>query len=498
MYPIGRSVLAGLAALLLLSVAPVVPHADSLQFTDVASTDIDSDSVNLLRAAWKQALPAQSDAAPLYVTGINTGGAVRDLLIVETDHGQVLALDADDGHTVWQTNAPLGVRWTTSTPAVDPERRYVYAYCLDGYIHRYAIADGREAGGPCWPALITTKTDVEKGSSAIRIATARDGHEYLYMPTAAYPDPGDEGDYQGHVTSIDLATGGQWVFNAACSDTSFHLLPTLDENDCDQQQSGIWARAGLVYDPSLDRTFVTIGNGVYDASSGGYNWGSSVVALKPDGSLENGVPLDSYTPEEYQQLTDEDLDLSASAIEILPEVTSKTYPHLGVQIGKDGVLRLLNLADLSGQGGPRHVGGELAKISGLPWVLTRPVAWRDETLGQTSIFVTNSRALLAFGVSEGDDGSLNLFQRWSRPEGGTSPVIANGMLFYAATNGLYAVSAQTGELLWNDDNVGPIHWQTPIVAGNALFICDGDHMIWRYDITEASLRAHRRRFKRIP
>ncbi len=256
MYPIGRSALACLAALLLLSVAPVVQHVDSLQFTDVASADIDSDGVDLLRAAWKQPLPEQSDAAPLYVTNIDAGGKVRDLLIVETDHGQVIALDADSGQTVWQTTAPLGVRWTTSTPAVDPERRYVFAYCLDGYIHRYAVADGHEAGGPGWPALITTKTDVEKGSSAIRIATARDGHEYLYMPTAAYPDPGDEGDYQGHVTTIDLATGGQWVFNAACSDKSFHLLPTLDENDCDQQQSGIWARAGVVYDPSLDRIFV--------------------------------------------------------------------------------------------------------------------------------------------------------------------------------------------------------------------------------------------------
>ncbi len=169
-----------------------------------------------------------------------------------------------------------------------------------------------------------------------------------------------------------------------------------------------------------------------------------------------------------------------------------------MQIGKDGVLRLLNLADLSGQGGPRHVGGQLAKISGLPWVLTRPVAWRDEESGQTSIFVTNSKALLAFGVTEGEDGSLTLFQRWSRPEGGTSPVIVNGMLFYAATNGLYAVSAQTGELLWNDHNIGPIHWQTPIVAANALFICDGDHMVWRYDITDTSLRAHRRRFRKSP
>ena len=60
-----------------------------------------------------------------------------------------------------------------------------------------------------------------------------------------------------------------------------------------------------------------------------------------------------------------------------------------MQIGKDGVLRLLNLANLSGQGGPRHVGGELATIRNLPWVLTRTLAWRDPDSGQTSIFVAN-------------------------------------------------------------------------------------------------------------
>lgn len=491
MYRLGRAALAGLVALLSVSATPVV-HNDSLQFADTPESFIDTELVGFLHPTWKHELPDQSDAAPLFVNAVEIDGDTRDLLIAETNKGQVVAMDALTGATIWQTTPPIGVRWTTSTPAIDPQRRYVYAYCLDGYIHRYALIDGHEVFGGGWPQLITTKTDVEKGSSAIRIATAKNGHSYLYMPTAAYPDPGDEGDYQGHVTSIDLDEGDQWVFNAACSDKSFHLLPTLDENDCDQQQSGIWPRAGVVYDESLDRVFVTVGNGVYDASSGGYNWGSSVVALKPDGSLDDGVPLDSYTPAEYQTLTDQDLDLSSSAIEILPAATSKSYPHLGVQIGKDGVLRLLNLADLSGQGGPRHIGGELATIRGLMWVLTRPVAWRDDTTGQTSIFVTTSRALTAYGVVEKADGSLSLFQRWSQPEGGTSPVVTNGILYYASSNHLCAVNASTGEVLWEDKAIGTIHWQTPIIVGNSLFICDADHMIWRYDITPTKRQLRRR------
>ena len=492
---LGRYALAGLTVLLGASADLPEASPDALQFAADPAVDIDVDNIGAMRTRWRVSIPEQSDAAPLFVTDVATSDGLRDLVIVATNQGRVVALDAFGGNTVWETTPPLGVRWTTSTPAIDPEKRFVFAYCLDGYIHRYAIEDGSEVTGGGWPQLVSTKTEVEKGSSALRIATAANGRTYLYMPTAAYPDPGDAGDYQGHVTSIDINGGDQWVFNAACSDKSFHLLPTLDDNDCGNQQSGIWARAGVVYDKSLERIFVTIGNGVYDAASGGYNWGSSVVALHPDGSTADGVPLDSYTPVDYQRLTDQDLDLSSSAIEILPEGASARYPHLGVLVGKDGVLRLLNLADLSGQGGPRHLGGELATVSGLPWVLTRPVAWRDPGTGETSIFVTSS-ALQAFRLVESKDGQLQLVQKWQKPVGGTSPVIANGIIYYATSGSLLAVDASSGATLWQDNTVGPVHWQSPIVVGTSLYVCDGDHQVTRYDMSATNTR--RRRPIKVP
>src|SRR6185369_11622466 len=97
---------------------------------------------------------------------------------------------------------------------------------------------------------------------------------------------------------------------------------------------------------------------------GGFNWGSSIVALRPDGSTDAGTPLDSYTPKNYRQLNDEDLDLSSTTIVILP-VSRRLgpLPRLGVQSGKDGLLRLLDLGNLSGAGGPRNLGGELQVIS---------------------------------------------------------------------------------------------------------------------------------------
>src|SRR6202022_4073579 len=114
------------------------------------------------------------------------------------------------------------------------------------------IVNGKETIGDGWPALITLKGDVEKGSSNIAIATAQNGSTYLYMTTSAYPDPGDDGDYQGHLVTIDIANGNQHVFNALCSDSDEHFAV----GGCSSQQAGIWARAGAVYDPVIDRVFV--------------------------------------------------------------------------------------------------------------------------------------------------------------------------------------------------------------------------------------------------
>jgi hypothetical protein len=92
--------------------------------------------------------------------------------------------------------------YTTSSPSIDPNRQYVYSYGLDGYVHKYQVGDGTEVMIGGWPELATLKGLNEKGSSALSIATASSGSAYLYVTNGGYP--GDGGDYQGHVTAIDL------------------------------------------------------------------------------------------------------------------------------------------------------------------------------------------------------------------------------------------------------------------------------------------------------
>ncbi|MEO8034537.1 MAG: PQQ-binding-like beta-propeller repeat protein [Acidobacteriota bacterium] len=422
---------------------------------------------------WRTPTPEPVDGSPLFVHSISTPSGILDLVIVATQSGRVLALDAASGRPVWTVPPPPGPRWTTSSPALDPNGKYFYAYGLDGYVHKREVSTGNEVTAGGWPEQITRKPDVEKGSSAISIATSKSGSVHLYMTVAGYPDPGDAGDYQGHLVTIDLRTGAKHIFNAACSDKEMLFVESgSSADDCANVQSGIWARAGAVYEPRTDRVYVTTGNGVYDGNRGGFNWANSVVALAADGSPNAGVPMDTFTPTDYQFLTDADLDLSSTNVAALVLPSGSPLPPLAVQGGKDGRLRLLNLANLSGQGGPGHLGGEYQIVDLPQWgeISTRPAVWLD---GKTShVAVANGQGVTAFTLSAPIKGSPVLVRSWNVPKGSSSPLYAKGVLFCVRSHELFALDAARGKLLWSDTDVDLVHWQTPIVVGSSLFVAD--------------------------
>src|SRR5207249_2851530 len=136
-----------------------------------------------------------------------------------------------------------------------------------------------------------------------------------------------------------------------------HFVQSPGTPDCASRRSAIWAKDGVIYDSVTDRIYMATGNGPFDANNGGRNWGDSVFALAPDGSGANGNPLDSYTPTNYASLESGDIDLGSTGPAILP---APGHPgRLAAQSGKDSALRLLDLTNMSGQGGPGHVAGEL-------------------------------------------------------------------------------------------------------------------------------------------
>ncbi len=427
-------------------------------------------TVSGLRVRFRIRLPAVADGAPAYLSGVAAAAGVRDLLFVTTKAGHLVAVDSATGEVLWTRQPASGPRYTTSSPAIDPSGAFVYSYGLEGFVHRFRVGDGEEDTGAGFPQLATRKPDVEKESPALTIATDRSGRSRLYVANGGYP--GDAGDYQGHVTAVDLATGEQNVFNAACSDRAIHFDESgSPATDCAHVQSAIWARAGAVYSPATDRVYVATGNGDYDGAA---NWGDSVLALSPDA----GALIDSYTPSEFQHLQDVDADLGSSDVALFRPSSGE---NLAVEVGKDGVLRVLRLDDLSGAGGPGHTGGEIQKL-GAPAgaeVLTLVVSAPDESGGEPWIYVAND-----FGVAgyQWDAGAAGLTLRWSVVPGASSPAFAGGLLFVAHGGLVRALDPRTGETLWSDTGIGGIHWQSPIVAQGNLYLEDEAGYLTAYSL----------------
>jgi hypothetical protein len=145
---------------------------------------------------------------------------------------------------------------------------------------------------------------------------------------------GDNGDYQGHVTAIDLGSGAQKVFNSTCSDQAVHFARIPATPNCATARSAIWARPSVIHHAPLDRIYMGTGNGTYNGNAGGFHWSESIIALNPNGTGTGTKPLDAYTPTNFQALDDSDADLGSTAPAILPVPPSSAVRILRCSPGR--------------------------------------------------------------------------------------------------------------------------------------------------------------------
>lgn len=457
-----------------------------------------------LRKLFQVALPSPADGAPVFLHSVQTTNGYRNLLFLTTRDGNLLALDAGTGKVIWSKQhgpgtceieyGPYGPHhqacYTTASPALDPNRRFVYSYGLDGKVHKHRVPDGREIFGNGWPEVATLKSYDEKASSDLSFATIANGTTFLYVTHASF---GDLGNYEGHLTAINLATGTQHVFNAVCSNSAAHFVDSrvatgLDCMRATAGMAGIWARPGVVYDPATDKIYLATGNGLFKPAS--HDWGDSVLALHPSGAGANGNPVDAYTPTNYQDLEDRDLDIGSTAPAVLPVPANSIVKHLAVQSGKDGQLRLLNLDNLSGQGGPGKTGGEVGTITTVLQggeVLTQPAVWVNPGDKSTWVFIANSDGLCALRLTLDSGRIPQLRPVWQNSDLGSSPIIANGVLFddvvgYGFGHTVLALDPVSGTVLWQDNEPGGVHWESPIVANGVLYISDESGNLTAYSL----------------
>ncbi|HEX8919184.1 MAG TPA: PQQ-binding-like beta-propeller repeat protein [Chloroflexota bacterium] len=441
---------------------------------------------------WTRNFGLNADSSPAYLPRVRLSSSRSiDLVYILTGNNGsncsqgdpvtravLYAINAANGHTIWSRTTSGASRCTTAGPVADPSGRWIYAPGLDGREHRYNAATGSETRSGGWPVAITLMPDVEKMS-----ATATLGFGRLYVTTSGFI--GDQGHYEGHLVTIDLATGRSRVFNTLCSSIR-HLLVTNSSSRyyCSAVTSGLFGRGEGAIDPTTHDVYIVSGNGPWNGRT---NWGDSVLKLDPSGSKL----IDAYTPTNQQNLAASDQDLGSTGPAILPAVKQNghTY-HLLVQGGKGPgcnscngvVLRLLNRDKLSGRLGLiGHLGGDLQQIAtpGNCEVLTAPAVWSSKS-HQNWVFYSNDCGTVGYRLIVPKRGAIRLQRMWSIGSAGTTPALRNGILYIERPNNLTAYNPATGAVLWHDGSLGDVHWEYPLVTKNRIFVTDNSGHLYAY------------------
>ncbi len=300
-------------------------------------------------------------ASPLYVAGVTIPGkGTHNVVYVATEHDSVYAFDADGltNGPLWQVsfiNPTSGVTTVpsadsdpgedipnevgiTGTPVIDPVSGTLYVVAAtkevsgpNTYVqrlHALDIATGTEKFGA--PVVIqATVAGTGPGSSGGQVQfdplhENQRGALLLVggMVCFAFGSHGDVQPYYGWLL-------GYTVTNVQHQVLVFNAAPNAGK-------SGIWMDGdGPAVDASSNLYFITA-DGLFDANSGGTDYGDSFIKLSPAGAV-----LDYFTPMVQADLYASNLDLGAGGVLLLPD-QSGPHTHEVVSASKNATIYLVD------------------------------------------------------------------------------------------------------------------------------------------------------------
>jgi hypothetical protein len=422
-------------------------------------------------------------AQPLYVSALNIGGKVHNVVFVATEHDSVYAFDADQNLQLWKASlldaahgattgattipsANLGTNdivpeiGITGTPVIDTSTKtlYVVSQTLEKgtyvtRLHALNILTGNEMSGS--PVAINGSVP-GKGVGSVNGVVAFnpewelnrtglllfDGNVYV-----AFGAHGDNGPYHGWLFSFDTSPLRQIA--------RFNTSPNGRGN-------GIWhSGAALAADMvnGVPRLFFVTGNFFSTGTgspnptypyTGSQNYSNAIVRM----DITNGAlqVSDEWTPFNQEQLSDSDEDQTSGGILLLPDQAGGTVHEL-IQVGKNGRIEVLNRDDLGGfNTSYNNIAQEITgQIKGL-W--STPAYWNGNVY-----FWGNGDTLKQFSLRNGDlskapTAKASVVSAFP----GASPVISsngttNGILWAVRSDG-YRTNAPAILYAYNPLNVG--------------------------------------------
>jgi len=450
-------------------------------FTQTAATKMKLDS------GFSASVTGNVYAQPLFW---HPTGTANGEVIVVTESNQVSALNSVTGAKIWSVQLPASVPLSAlgcgnvnpegihGTPVINPTTGTLYLDALvevngvpNHTVYALSAATGQTLAG--WPLNVDTAMKTAGAKFEAFTQGERSG-ALIYDGKLYFTYAGRYGDcdpYYGTVIEINPATKslvGQWQTRAS--------------------GGGIWAQGGISSDGTS--LFVTTGN-----TMGANSWmdGEAIVKLKP-GLAHSTNTADFFTPKDWLQLDESDLDLGGTEALPLDIATTggKTVPRV-IAFGKDGNAYLANRTNLGG------IGHQLATMPlSNTVIVTAPTVYQTSTA--TMVAFTNYSAVapcsgnVIMMISIAPSGKAPISPAWCAAFNGLgSPILTttdgtqNPIIWVVGAEGdnvLHGFNATTGKIIFTGTKQlgGLHHFQTLIEAEGRMYVA-GDNTLYAYTYT---------------
>ncbi len=447
---------------------------------------------------------------PLYLPGLHfPDGTTHNVIYVATQHDSVFAFDADRPQApLWTasfinpgagiTTVPIsdfgctGIAFTEigimSTPVIDPSTGAIYlvAKTLENgsYIYRLHALSLTTGHDLVVPTVINASANSNSGTVQFNPSIQMQRMSLALANGTIYVGFGSNG--------CDTFKYRGWLL--AYEELNLQPMGTLLLTP-NGSKGGIW-QAGVAPAVDTDGTiFLAVGDGTFDANSGGSDWGDSILHLSPASS---GLQvLDSFTPEDQLNLFTSNLDLGSSGILLLPD-QSGSVTHELIGGGKAGKLYLVNRDNMGGfnVGSDSQIvqsipGASTGELDGVPayWNKNIYVAGEDDFLRVFSLAngvlssQSTSQSSVSFNqagsgpVSVSSDSSLNNGIVWAMIHGGST-----SYLFAFNANDLSKQLYSSSQAANRRDTLGGVaHFATPTIANGRVYVA-GTNMLYAYGL----------------
>ncbi len=341
----------------------------NLEETTLTTANVNTNTFGLL---FTRPVDEQIYAQPLIMTNVNVPGqGVHNLLIVATVNDTVYAFDADDP----TVTAPYWTNTFINPPTVVPPNNAdmsAIGACGGNYVDfsgKLGIV-GTPVIDPVAGTIYVVVRTKESGTTfvqrlhALDVTTGQDKPGSPVVITATYPGSGD-GNVAGTITfdaqrqnqrcGLSLVNGVIYIaWSSHCDLGPYHgwvlgydattLARVVVYNDTPNGGlGGIWMSGeGISADPAGNLYFAT-GNGTVGNSNNRSdltNRADSILKLTRSGSK---LTVSSwFTPYNFQDLENGDIDMNSSGIMLIPGTT------LAVGGGKQGIAYLVNRDNMGG------------------------------------------------------------------------------------------------------------------------------------------------------